>query len=684
MASPRSAPLVSAALCLLCAPAAAAPPNVVVIFADDLGYGDLGCYGATKISTPNIDRLAAEGRRFTDAHAASAVCTPSRYALMTGEYPHREGHHRPVFLKTGLIIDPGRQTVADLMQAAGYATACIGKWHLGFGEGAPDWNGELKPGPLELGFDRYFGVPVVNSHPPFVWVEGHRVVGLVEDDPFVFGEVAKTRAFREKMGLEQIGGAEAAHALYDDRAVGTKLVEEATRWIGEQRGNPFFLYFATTQIHHPFTPAPRFDGSSGCGPYGDFIHELDWMVGELMAALEAGGVADHTLVLFTSDNGGMFNIGGQEAWDAGHRMNGELLGFKFSAWEGGHRVPFIARWPGEIAAGTTSDQLVSNIDLFATLAALTGAEVRAGRGQDSVDILPALTGEPEAPLRDHLVLAPSSPRHLSVRKGKWMFIGAQAGGGFTARKRGEHLFGGPAAITYAGRANSDIEAGRVRPDAPPAQLYDLEADRAQTRNLYREHPEVVAEMRALLKRYTERAPGAAAPPPAAARYDGFEPLGGLRFTFESGRLDGWEVVEGEAGSPVSGHVSLPRWKGRPFNREGRFHLSTIATGDGFADAQQVVLQSPTFVLRGDRASFLASGGHDPESLYVGLFDAATGERLRSAGGARGPQMKRTVWQLDGLRGRAVFLRVVDRNTGGWGHLTFDDFSVAGELERAAE
>lgn len=476
-------------------------PNVVVIFADDLGYGDLSCYGATKVRTPNIDRLAGQGRRFTDAHSASAVCTPSRYALMTGVYPHRYAHNRPVFLKTGLIIDTERQTVADIMKDAGYATACIGKWHLGFGKGTPDWNGDLKPGPLELGFDYYYGVPVVNSHPPFVWVENHRVIGLVDDDPLVYRKKAKTREFPEKMGFDQIGGADAAHALYDDEAVGTKLVEKATDWIKARKKSPFFLYLATTQIHHPFTPAPRFKGTSECGPYGDFIHELDWMVGEVMKTLEEQGVADHTLVIFTSDNGGMFNVGGQNAWDAGHHMNGELLGYKFSAWEGGHRVPFIARWPGKIKAGSTSDQLVSNIDLFATMAALTGGEIREGQGQDSINIMPALIDNPAKPLRDHIVLAPFKPTHLSVRKGKWMYIGARAGGGFTAAKRGAHAFGGPAAVTYAGRENSDIENGKIKKNAPPAQLYDLSNDVQQTTNLYRKHPRIVKELKALLATY---------------------------------------------------------------------------------------------------------------------------------------------------------------------------------------
>lgn len=476
-------------------------PNVVVIFADDLGYGDLACYGATKVKTPNIDRLASQGRLFTDAHSASAVCTPSRYALITGEYPHRRKINRPVFLKSGLVIDPSRQTVADLMKDAGYATACIGKWHLGFGQKAPDWNGDLKPGPLELGFDYYFGVPVVNSHPPFVYVENHRVVGLVDDDPFVFGKRSNTRVYPEKMGFGEIGGAAAAHAIYNDEAVGETLVAKSVEWIKRQQEKPFFLYLATTQIHHPFTPAARFKGTSRCGRYGDFIHELDWMVGEIMRTLKEQAVDDNTLVLFTSDNGGMFNVGGQDAWDAGHHMNGELLGYKFSAWEGGHRVPFIARWPGKIEPGSRSGELVSNIDLFATMAALTGAKVEKGQGRDSVDILSALTGEPVKPLRDHLVVAPFNPRHLSVRKGKWMYIGAQSGGGFTGTKRGEHGFGGPPAVTYGKRVNSDIVNGRIKGGAPPAQLYDLDSDLSQTKNVYREYPEIVREMQALLDRY---------------------------------------------------------------------------------------------------------------------------------------------------------------------------------------
>ncbi len=481
-------------LFILSPSAFSAQPNVIVIFADDLGYGDTSCYGATKVRTPHIDQLAREGRRFTDAHTASAVCTPSRYCLLTGEYAFRGDHWSPVFLKVGLIVDPQQTTVADVMKRSGYATACIGKWHLGFGSGAPDWNGELKPGPLELGFDYYFGMPVVNSHPPFVYVENHRVVGLDPNDPFAYDTVAETPIHEEKMGIDQIGGAKAAHALYDDTYVGTTLANKAVTWIKENKNDPLFLYFATTNIHHPFTPHPRFQGTSEAGRYGDFIHELDWIVGEVTRTLDEEGIADNTLILFTSDNGGMINLGGQDAWRLGHKQNGELLGFKFDAWEGGHRVPFIARWPGKIPAGTVSDQLISNVDLIATLAALTEQDLQEEEGSDSFNILPALTGDPEKPIRDHLAFAAQRRTHLSLREGDWMYIPAQGGGGFSNPNVGTHPFGGYPALHFAGQVNSDMENGKIKPDAPKAQLYNLREDLHQTKNVIQENPEIALAM----------------------------------------------------------------------------------------------------------------------------------------------------------------------------------------------
>ena len=489
------------------------PPNVVLIFADDLGYGDLGCYGATKVKTPNIDKLAEEGRRFIDAHSASAVCTPSRYALLTGEYPVRanggKGVWGPLSPVSGLIIEPDQFTIADLFKKAGYTTAVVDKWHLGFGVGETDWQKPLRPGPLDLGFDYFYGLPLVNSGPPFVYVENDYVVGGDSNDPLIHlgpgthpeatpvtpipREAGRRTPNRFKGGVE-------AHKLYNDYTVGTVLAEKAVDWITTHKENPFFLYLATTHIHHPFTPGTRFQGKSDAALYGDFIEELDWMVGEVTQSLEEQGLSDNTLLIFTSDNGGMFNIGGQAAFKEGHRQNGNLLGFKFGVWEGGHRVPFIARWPGKIEAGSVSDQLICNVDMLATFAKLTGQNIEKKQLADSVDVLPALMGEPTSALRDHLVLAPRHSKNLALRKGKWMYIGAQGSGGFNGGP-GEHGAGGPKSVSFVGSVNSDIVNGKIRADAPPAQLYDLEADINQTTNLYREYPKVVKEMEALLETY---------------------------------------------------------------------------------------------------------------------------------------------------------------------------------------
>ncbi|MEN8662963.1 MAG: sulfatase family protein [Lentimonas sp.] len=482
-------------------------PNIVLVFADDLGYGDLSCYGATKINTPHVDKLATEGKRFTDAHSASSVCTPSRYALMTGEYPHRKSLYSPVFLKTPLVIDTEQQTIANVLKDAGYVTACVGKWHLGFGgkaKGPTDWNAPLKPGPLELGFDYFFGLPVVNSHPPFVYVENHEVLGADPKDPFVYGETAKTKEIHEKMHLDEIGGADAAHALYEDAYVATKLTEKATDWIKQQGESPFFLYLATTNIHHPFTPHPQFVGTSEAGLYGDFVHELDWMVGEIMKTLEAQGVADNTLIIFTSDNGGMINETAQEAVKLGHEINGELLGAKFDAWEGGHRVPFIAWWPGQIEAASVSNEVICNIDMIRSFAELTGATLKPGQGQDSESFLSVLTNESAAMERDHLLISPFRSAHLSVRQGKWMYISGPAGGGFSNPRLGTHGFGGPAAVAFMEKENSNMQNGRLKPDIPPGQLYDMEQDPYQTANVYEDYPEVVTEMSALLKSYPSK------------------------------------------------------------------------------------------------------------------------------------------------------------------------------------
>ena len=493
-------------------------PNVVFIFADDLGYGDLGCYGATKVQTPNIDKLAAQGRSFTDAHTASAVCTPSRYGLMTGEYPFRalggKGIWGPAPIQSPLLIDPDIQTIADVFKDRGYDTAAFGKWHLGFGKDKNDWQVPLSPGPLDLGFDYYFGVPVVNSAPPYVYVENDQVLGGDPNDPLVYlgrdkkGATPITEIPPEvsQRTANQFGGAVEAHELHNDYEVGTKLTEKAVDWIKGRGEKPFFLYFSTTNVHHPFTPAKRFQGTSECGVYGDFVHELDWIVGEVTATLEAQGIADNTLIIFTSDNGGMFNLGGREAAKLGHQINGNLLGSKFGIWEGGHRVPFIARWPGHIKAGSESSQLLNLVDMRATFAAMTDQPLSPDQQKDSINMLPALIGDPDQPLRTEMIVSPHKQSHLAVRSGKWMYIPARSDGGFGGSRPSQHAWGGPAVTTLVNTPNSDIKNGKIRKGAPPAQLYDVVSDPNQTENRYLEYPDTVKEMTALLKAYRPNGP----------------------------------------------------------------------------------------------------------------------------------------------------------------------------------
>lgn len=483
-------------------------PNVVLIFADDLGYGDLGCYGATKLKTPNIDKLAADGRKFTDAHSASAVCTPSRFGLLTGEYPFRANNGKgiwgPAAITSPLLIPPDTLTIADVFKNSGYDTAAFGKWHLGFGKGTNKWEAPLRPGPQDLGFNYYFGMPVVNSAPPYVYVENDRIVGSNPDDPIQYlgrnaigtTPITPLKPEESQRSPNAFSGAKKAHLLFNDYEVGTKLTEKATAWIKARKDKPFFCYFSTTNIHHPFTPAKRFQGSSESGVYGDFVHELDWIVGELVKTLEEKGVADNTLIIFTSDNGGMFNLGGRAAAKLGHKINGDLLGSKFGIWEGGHRVPFIAKWPREIKAGTISDQLTISVDLLSTFAALTGQTLENKR--DSINMLPALTGNPKKALRTEMFITPNKPTHMAYRKGKWMFIPAKGSGGFRGSKPGQHAWGGPSVAKLVDSPNSDIVDGKLKKDAPPAQLYDLEADPKQTKNLYHDYPKIVKEMAAIL------------------------------------------------------------------------------------------------------------------------------------------------------------------------------------------
>jgi arylsulfatase A-like enzyme len=455
-------------------------PNVIFILADDIGYGDFGCYGATKIKTPSIDRLATEGRRFTDAHSPSAVCTPTRYALMTGEYAWRKPGTGILPGTAALIIEPGRLTVPALLQQAGYATGVVGKWHLGLGPRSPtDYNGEIKPGPLEVGFDYAWLLPATGDRTPCVWIENRRVVGLDPADPIAL-DYSIQRGHPESYvnGIPRIGkqtGGKAA--LWKDEQMAEVLTRKAVAFIEQHKDRPFFLYFATHDIHVPRVPAARFKGSSQAGVRGDVVQEFDWSVGEVMAALDRLKLAQNTLIIVTSDNGGVLDAngpdvehGGSEKTNNGHAYNGPLRAGKGSAYEGGTRVPFIARWPGRVKPGT-SDELICHVDLLASLAALTGQKVPATAGPDSFNVLPAWLGEKrDAPCRDHLV---EHGNRIALRKGAWKLIPAASG---------------PAAKAKPGKRS-----------AAGAELFDLAHDLGENTNLAAQHPARVKEMTELLE-----------------------------------------------------------------------------------------------------------------------------------------------------------------------------------------
>jgi arylsulfatase A-like enzyme len=468
--------------------ASANRPNIVFILADDLGYGDLSCYGATQVQTPQIDKLAGDGILFTDAHAPSAVCTPSRYSLLTGRYCWRtQLKYDCLFGHDTLLIEEGRMTVASLLKSGGYSTACIGKWHLGFGTDYPDWNGELKPGPNEVGFDYFFGVPVTNAQAPYVYVENHRVVGLDPRDPIRLGPDSKTNVM--------YGG---ASARYKPDELAFTHTRKAVEFIERSKDHPFFLYFAPNNVHSPYTPSARFHGTSSCGVYCDFIRELDWSVGEVLSALERAGIADNTLVILTSDNGGLYS---RQAYEMGHRVNADLLGQKSDAWEGGHRVPFLARWPGKIKAGSRSDEVICLVDFLATAAAITGVELPRNAGPDSFNVLPALFGETShKPVRGGALILESYTGMLAVREGDWMLILGRGSGGSTT----EYFKHYGMRLEELGRTTTGWKVkglGEPDPSLPPGQLYNLAKDRGESENLYKDHPDVVQRLTKVLIEY---------------------------------------------------------------------------------------------------------------------------------------------------------------------------------------
>ena len=396
----------------------AARPNIVVILSDDYGYGSAGCYGADPelVRTPHLDRLAREGRRFTDASTPSSVCTPTRYALLTGRYCWRTrlNHGGVANTMDPLLIETDRPTIASMLKQHGYATAVVGKWHLGYGtERRVDYTRELKPGPLELGFDYQFAVPQNHNDITRVFVENHKVFGL---------RSANLTPSPGKLGLDA--------PERDDPKTMEQLTDRAVAWLQKQKGqaSPFFLYFAPVAVHELVTPSAQTSGTSRAGPYGDYIHDLDLSVGRILEALENINAAENTLLIFTSDNGGVVaesskSNSQKQAMDAGLKINGSLRGGKHDIWDGGFRVPFIARWPGRIPAGTTSDQMIGLVDVFATLAAVVG-ETRLDRtttAPDSVNVLSAFTGTPKEPLRTDLLFQ-SANGVYAIRSGPWKWI----------------------------------------------------------------------------------------------------------------------------------------------------------------------------------------------------------------------------------------------------------------------
>ena len=392
--------------------AATAPrPNILLIIADDLGYGDLGSYGGKAIPTPHLDRLAREGLRFTQAYAPSATCTPSRYALLTGEYPWRQPPKKTSILDgdAPLALDPARPTLASFLRGQGYVTGLIGKWHLGLGDGVTpiDFNGHIAPGPLEVGFSEAFFIPATVDRVPCVFIDGHRVAGLDPADPIAVSyvkrigsdpvgherpELLKYPADRQHAdtiinGISRIGHMSGGQtARWVDEDIAAILARRTVDFLQRHAKSPFFLSLGLHDPHVPRMPAPRFRGQSRVGIRGDAILQIDWLIGEVLAALAAQGLERNTLVLFTSDNGPVlfdgYHDGAAEA-NGSHTPAGELRGWKYLRYEGGTRVPLLARWPERVPAGTTTSALFSLHDLFATTASLLGRPLPAGAGTPS-------------------------------------------------------------------------------------------------------------------------------------------------------------------------------------------------------------------------------------------------------------------------------------------------------------
>ncbi len=464
-----SVAVISAMLLVTTADAAeGSRPNIIFIMADDMGYGDPGCYNSnSKAPTPSIDRLAAEGMRFTDAHAPASVCVPTRFGLMTGRYPMRSNRN-----PRGPWIQPNRLTVGKLLQQNGYRTACVGKWHLGFE--ISDYADPLKGGPVDRGFDQYFGIPASLDIPPYYYIANDRAVAAPTE---TIGANYSEGVTRIQGAFWREGGIAPGFKHVD---VLPKFTEKSVAFINElapaSSEEPFFLYVALPAPHTPWLPIDPFVGKSRAGDYGDFVVQVDATVGAILEALEQNNAADNTLIFFTSDNGPVWYAADEQRYD--HECVGPLRGMKGDAWEGGHRMPFVARWPGQIPSGSISDEVICHTDMLATFAAILDEKLPADAGGDSYNILPALLGQPQGgPIRE-ATIHQSSRKVLAIRQGDWKLIPALGSGGF-----------------------SEPRTVDPKPNGPQGQLYNMRQDLGETNNVWSEHPDIVKRLTDLLKKY---------------------------------------------------------------------------------------------------------------------------------------------------------------------------------------
>lgn len=479
-------------------------PNVIFIYADDLGYGDLSCYGATKLKTPNLDKLANQGVRFTNAHCTSSTCTPSRYALITGQYPWRKSGTGILPGDAALIIPTNIMTLPKLFQQAGYRTANVGKWHLGLGnQVAKNWNGEIKPGPNEVGFDYSFIFPATADRVPTVFMENHEVVALDQIDPIQVDYKNKVgndptgkehpELLRVKSspgqghdntivnGIGRIGYMSGGHkARWVDEEITTTFLEKAKEFIEENHKKSFFLYFALTEPHVPRMPATMFKGKSGLGYRGDAILQLDWTVGQIMKQLDALGISQNTMLIFTSDNGPVLDDGYQDEAVTqlnGHTPNGILRGGKYSVLEAGTRVPFILSWP-DVVQPKVSSALVCQMDLIASFSSLLEQTIPTEDATDSENTLASFLGQSD---KGRTILIEQGGNtggregSFAIVKDNWKFIPANNG------------------ISHSKLV--DIETG----NAKVPQLYDLDEDLGEKNNLADKFPKKVKELAKLFK-----------------------------------------------------------------------------------------------------------------------------------------------------------------------------------------